>query len=63
MGNVTSGLQRTEPRKYGEPKKRYQIMLTKTMADKVDETARELGITRSEVLEQLCRNQYLSNIA
>ncbi len=48
---------KTDPLKYGETKKRYQIMLTETASDIIDEISDQLKITRSEVLERLVRTE------
>lgn len=46
--------------KWGESKKRVNVMLTPTVTDRIDKVAEALGITRSEVLERLCRTDSLS---
>ncbi|AGY57603.1 hypothetical protein GKIL_1357 [Gloeobacter kilaueensis JS1] len=44
--------------KWGESKQR--VMLTPTATRRIDAVAEALGITRSEVLERLCRSECLS---
>lgn len=46
---------RTDPKKYGETKLRYQIMLTETANSLLEEVSQQLGISRSEVIEQVIR--------
>ena len=48
------------PGKWGESKQRVNVMLTPTVTEKIDEVADALGITRSEVLERLCRTESLN---
>lgn len=45
--------------KWGESKQRINVMLTPTAVDRLDKVAEELGITRSEALERLCRTECL----
>ncbi len=40
---------------WGEAKERFSIMLTPTAAQKIDERAKALGLSRSELLEQAAR--------
>jgi metal-responsive CopG/Arc/MetJ family transcriptional regulator len=51
--------ERAEVGKWGESKKRVQIMLTPTATDKIDAVAEQMGTTRSEVLELLIRSNCL----
>lgn len=46
---------RSEAKKYGETKQRFQIMLTPTALEKLEKIADRLGISRSEALERLLR--------
>lgn len=48
------------PGKWGESKKRVNVMLTPSVTERIDKVAEALGITRSEVLERLCRTESLS---
>ncbi len=48
------------PGKWGESKKRVNVMLTPSATERIDNVAEALGITRSEVLERLCRTDFLS---
>lgn len=56
-------LMRSDPRaemgKWGESKKRVQIMLTPTATSMVDAIASDMDITRSEVIERLIRTDCL----
>jgi len=49
------------PGKWGESKQRVNIMLTPTATARIDEVAEALGVTRSEVLERLCRSECLNS--
>jgi metal-responsive CopG/Arc/MetJ family transcriptional regulator len=40
---------------WGEAKERFSIMLTPTAAQKIDDRAKALGLSRSELLEQAAR--------
>ncbi len=40
---------------WGEAKDRFSIMLTPTAANKIDNRAKALGLSRSELLEQAAR--------
>jgi hypothetical protein len=40
---------------WGEAKDRFSIMLTPTAAHKIDDRAKALGLSRSELLEQAAR--------
>lgn len=40
---------------WGEVKERFSIMLTPTAAQKIDDRAKALGLSRSEFLEQAAR--------
>ncbi len=51
--------ERAEVGKWGESKRRVQIMLTPTATDKIDAVADQMGITRSEVMELLIRSHCL----
>lgn len=53
---------RTEKDKYGESKKKYQIMLTSTASSELDTVSEELGITRSELLELVIRQGFLKQV-
>jgi hypothetical protein len=46
--------------KWGESKQRVNVMLTPTATSRIDEIAEALQLTRSEVLERLCRTECLS---
>jgi metal-responsive CopG/Arc/MetJ family transcriptional regulator len=50
---------KAEKDKYGEPKQRYQIMLTETASTELDRVSEKLGITRSELVEQVIRQGLL----
>lgn len=54
-------IKRAEMDKYGETKKRYQIMLTATALQALDTGAENLGITRSEYLERWIRRDILND--
>lgn len=49
---------RSQPRVYGEVKKKYQIMLTPSASDQLDSLAELLGATRSDVAERVIRALY-----
>lgn len=51
--------ERAEAGKWGESKRRVQIMLTPTAMDKIDTVAEQMSITRSELLELLIRSDCL----
>lgn len=57
---LTRADSRAEAGKWGESKKRIQIMLTPTATSMVDEMAQNLDITRSEVIERLIRTDCLN---
>ena len=57
---LTRADSRAEVGKWGETKKRVQIMLTPTATDMVDKMAQELDSTRSEVIERLIRTDCLN---
>ena len=57
---LTRSDSRAEAGKWGETKKRIQIMLTPTATDMVDQMAQSIGITRSEVIERLIRTDCLN---
>lgn len=40
---------------WGEAKERFSIMLTPTAAQKIDDRAKALGLSRSELIEQAAR--------
>ena len=40
---------------WGEAKERFSIMLTPTAVNKIDDRAKALGLSRSELLEQAAR--------
>lgn len=40
---------------WGEVKERFSIMLTPSAAEKIDTRAKALGLSRSELLEQMAR--------
>ncbi len=48
---------RVKPEKYGEKKKQKQFMMTDTASRMLNQIARERGITRSEAIEQLVREE------
>lgn len=48
---------RVEPEKYGETKKQKQFLLTQTASDLLNQIADIRGITRSEAIEQLIREE------
>jgi metal-responsive CopG/Arc/MetJ family transcriptional regulator len=50
---------KAEKDKYGEPKQRYQIMLTETASTELDRVSEKLGVTRSELVEQVIRQGLL----
>ena len=47
------------PQKWGESKKRVNIMLTPSLTKRVDEQAEQMKITRSEYIEQLLRREII----
>ncbi len=49
------------PGKWGESKKRVNIMLTPSLTEEVDKVAEKLGVTRSEYIERLLRREVLSD--
>lgn len=50
------------PGKWGESKKRVNIMLTPSLTEQVDKVAEKLGVTRSEYIEQLLRREVLNEV-
>lgn len=52
---VMSRPERAEPGAYGETKKPKQFMITDWASEQLDKIAKELGTSRSEVLERLIR--------
>lgn len=46
---------KTSEWKYGEPKEQRQFTLTRTASNIIDQLAEDLGLSRSEFLEQLVR--------
>ena len=53
---------RADKDKYGEPKQRYQIMLTETASNELDKVSERLGITRSELVEKVIRQGLLNQV-
>lgn len=53
---------RADKDKYGEPKQRYQIMLTETASNELDKVSEKLGITRSELIEKAIRQGLLNQV-
>lgn len=49
--------ERAEPKAHGEIKKPKQFLLTETASDVLDKLAAQVGITRSEYLERMIRDQ------
>lgn len=52
---VMSKPERAEPGAYGETKKPKQFMITDWASEQLDNVAKELGTSRSEVIERLIR--------
>lgn len=48
-------VRRAERDVYGEPKKKFQFMLTETASEQLDKVANDLDISRSEIFERLIR--------
>jgi len=50
------------PGKWGESKKRVNIMLTPSLTKRVDELAEKMKITRSEYIEQMLRREIIEEV-
>jgi len=50
------------PRKWGESKKRFNIMLTPSLVEQIDRLASEMNVTRSEYIELLFRKEILDEV-
>lgn len=50
------------PGKWGESKKRVNIMLTPSLTKRVDELAEKMKITRSEYIEQMLRREITEEV-
>lgn len=49
-------MRKSETRKYGEAKKKFQFMLTETVSQEIDRVADTLGVSRSEAVEVVFRS-------
>ncbi|MDV2997447.1 MAG: hypothetical protein N4J56_007152 [Chroococcidiopsis sp. SAG 2025] len=50
------------PGKWGESKKRFNIMLTPSLVEQIDRLASEMNVTRSEYIELLFRKEILDEV-
>lgn len=60
--NIMPRPKRANKDKYGEAKQRYQIMMTETASSELDKVSEKLGITRSELIEQVIRQGLLKQV-
>lgn len=57
-----SRVKKAEAKFYGEVKRPYQFSITETASNLLDECAIKLGVSRSEVIEQSVRGNFLNVI-